>query len=211
MRVRGVALLLLISVASAACASRRTCCPPGAGTPGGRAPVLAVDREAETKAVYVAVLRDLYLRDWLNREIEQFVIDPDVSAFEGGSDLVARERMPEARADTLADFEKPRPGTKLPSDLAPGRPVRWFSRAEFAALPKSSGLNDLGWTAFHERFPGSGGHITLSRVGFSSDRTEALVHAGRWFDSLGGAAQVVRLEKVGGTWQVKKRSTTVVS
>jgi hypothetical protein len=167
-----------------------------------------VDREA--KAVYVVVLRELYGRDWLSREVEQFVVDPDVPAVAGEQYSAPRERLPGVRADTIADFSKPRPANRLPSDLSPGRTVRWFSRADFAALPKASAA-DLGWPAFHEKFPLSGGHITFSHVGFSADGTEALVHTGRWFDSVGGAAQLVHLKKVDGVWQVRRRATTAVS
>jgi hypothetical protein len=213
MRIRGIAIWVVLSLASIACSSRRPCgCPPRGAVPrGGPPPSVAFDREVETKAVYVAVLREMYVRNWVNEEVEQFVIDPDVSAYPGGRDSDARERMSAARPDTHADFERRRPAARVSPDLDPGRPVRWFKSADFATLPKKGGLSDLGWTAFHEKFPRSGGHITLSRVGFSSDGTEALVHAGRWFDGLGGSSQIVRLQKVGGTWQVKNRTTTVVS
>jgi hypothetical protein len=53
--------------------------------------------------------------------------------------------------------------------------------------------------------------VTLSRVGLSADGTEAVVSAGCWFDSLGGAARLVLLRKVGGVWRVHKTAVTVVS
>lgn len=200
MRTQGVALLLVLSVASAACASRRCC----------RRPVgVGFDRVVEAKAVYAVVLNDLYARDWLSREVEQWVIDPEVPAVVDGRDDLVRSRVPTARPDTLADFERPRPSGRVPADLSPGRPVRWFTAADFAALPKSGG--GYGWLAFHEKFPRSPGHITLSHVGFSADGTEALVQPGCWFDSLGGARVIVLLQKVRGIWQVRQRSLTVVS
>lgn len=202
MRNLRIMALLVLSVASAACASRKCCCGPvGAG----------FDREAETKAVYAVLLNDLYARDWLNREIEQWVVDPEIPEVIGGGDDMVRDRVKGARPDTLADLERPRPGGRVPVDLAPGRPVRWFTRAEFAALPSVPVGATHRWTAFHERFPRSPGHITLSHIGFSADGTEALVMPGCWFDSLGGARDIVRLQKVGGAWQVRQRSHLVVS
>lgn len=202
MRCKGVVLLLVLSAASAACASRQC----------GRAPVgVGFDREAETKAVYAAVLNDLYARDWLNREVEQWVIDPEIHAVVGGRNDLVRSRIKDASPDALADFERPRPAGKVPPDLAPGRPVRWFTDADFAALPKAGDGAGYGWAAFHQKFPRSPGHVTLSRIGFSADGTESIVEPGCWFASLGGARSIVRLQKVRGTWQVTQRSQTVIS
>ena len=200
MRTTRIALLLVLSGASAACASSRP----------SRAPErVRFDREAETRAVYAVVLNDLYARDWLNREVQQWVVDPEIPAVVGGRNVMVRDRVPDARPDTLADYERPRSAGRVPADLAPGRPTRWFTDAEFAALPNDG--TGYGWAAFHQRFPGSPGHITLSRIGFSADGTEALVEPGCWFDSLGGARSVVLLKRVGGVWQVKQRSQTAVS
>lgn len=201
MRTRGIVGTLTLSLVVVGCASRR---------PRGGPPAAAFDRTAETKAVYVAVLRDQYATDWVRRPVTQWVVSPDIPAVSGGRADFVRERFPDLRRDTLADYERPRPAGTVPPDLDPGLPVRWFSDAEFAALPKESS-SDLGWTAFHRRFPGSPGHVTLSRVGFSSDGTEALLTSGCWFDGLGGASQLVRLRKIGGIWRVQQTSTTAVS
>lgn len=202
MRAMRIALLLALSVDSAACALRKS---------GGEPVGSRLDREADTKAVYAAILNDLYVRDWLNREVEQWVIDPEVHAVVGGRNDLVRSRIEDARPDTLADFERPRPAGRVPPDFSPGRPVHWFSDADFAALPRAGGGEGYGWTAFHQKFPGSPGHVTLSHIGFSADGTEAIVEPGCWFDSLGGARSIVRLRKVRGSWQVKQRAQTAVS
>lgn len=201
MRALSVALLLVLPVASAACSARRF----GSG-PGG----VAFDRDAETKAVYAQVLNELYARDWVGREIQQWVVDPEVPAVVGGRNDVVRAQVGDAGPDTLADYERPRPAGRVPTDLVAGRPVRWFTRGEFAALPKQDGAGS-GWAAFHETFPGSPGHVTLSHIGFSSDGTEALVQPGCWFDSLGGARSLVRLKKVRGAWRVIQSQQTAIS
>lgn len=201
MRALSVALLLVLPAASAACSARRY----GSGPVG-----VAFDREAETKAVYAQVLNELYARDWVGREVQQWVVDPEVPAVIGGRDELVRARVGDANPDTLADYERSRPAARVPADLAPGRPVRWFTRGEFAVLPKQDGAS-FGWAAFHEKFPGSPGHVTLSRIGFSSDGTEALVQPGCWFDSLGGARSLVRLKKVRGAWRVIQSQQTAIS
>jgi len=202
MRAHAIALLLLLSVTSTACSSACSTCDTVA---------VEFDREAETKAVYVAILSELYARDWQSRAVEQWVIDPEIPASVGGRDELVRQRVWESRPGTIADYERARPAGRVPADLAPGLPVRWFTKADFAALPKSGGAVDLGWTAFHEKFPRSPGHITLSHVGFSADGTEALAHVGCWFDSLGGARRIVRVRKMMGAWQVEQDEQTAVS
>ena len=206
MRTRGIALLLVAASLAPACASRRRRAPSPPTNPG---PV-ALDPAALTRAVYVAVLRDQYFHDWLDRPVTQVAIDPSVAAVTTGADAFVRERFPEVRADALADYARPRPAGTVPRDLDPGVPVRWFSDADFGRLPED-GPNGSRWPAFHRTFPGSPGHITLSRVGLSSDGTEALLTAGCWFDSVGGAAQLVLLRKVRGAWRVAKTSVTAVS
>lgn len=200
MRARAIASWLVLVVGSSACASS-----PRAPGPVG----VAFDRDAETRSVYAAILNDLYARDWLGREVTQWVVDPDVREVRGGRDELVRNRLSDARPDALADFERPRPAARVPADLAPGRPVRWLTNAEFAALPKDG--SGYGWAEFHRRFPGSPGHVTFSRIGFSADGTEAVVEPGCWFDSLGGARTLVRLEKARGTWRVVARAQTAVS
>ena len=61
-------------------------------------------------------------------------------------------------------------------------------------------LND-NWKHFYKSYPGSGGVITLSVVGFNSDRTVAVVWAGVGCGSLCGEWQWHLLEKKDGTWK----------
>lgn len=60
-------------------------------------------------------------------------------------------------------------------------------------------LND-SWQEFYERYPGSGGIIDLSVVGFNNDKTLAVVYAGRSCGSLCGYWSWHLLEKKDGTW-----------
>jgi len=72
---------------------------------------------------------------------------------------------------------------------------------ERSALP--GGLNEC-WKEFYRRFPGSGGYRTISRVGFDSKRTIALIYFGEHNGSLAGHGQIYVLRQDKGKWILKK-------
>lgn len=57
------------------------------------------------------------------------------------------------------------------------------------------------WENFYKRYPGSGGYITLSAVGFNPDKTQAIVYSGSQCGNLCGRWSFHLLEKVGGKWK----------
>jgi hypothetical protein len=58
-----------------------------------------------------------------------------------------------------------------------------------------------GWDAFHKRYPGSGGFLIMSAVGFNKDKTRAIVYTGASCGSLCGSWSFHLLEKVDGSWK----------
>jgi hypothetical protein len=67
------------------------------------------------------------------------------------------------------------------------------------------------WEVFHSKFPGSKGLIGLSRVGFNSDRTQALVHVGFGCDWNCGDSQLIFLRKDKNAWRIEGKVLTSVS
>ena len=57
-----------------------------------------------------------------------------------------------------------------------------------------------GWADFYKRFPGSGGYVEMSAVGFNSDKTLALLYAGHSCGGLCGGGAYHLLKKVDGKW-----------
>jgi len=57
------------------------------------------------------------------------------------------------------------------------------------------------WDSFKSRYPGSGGYITLSAVGFNKDKTLAIVYTGSSCGGLCGSWGFHLLEKVNGKWK----------
>jgi hypothetical protein len=58
-----------------------------------------------------------------------------------------------------------------------------------------------GWREFYKRYPGSGGIINLSVVGFNDDKTLAVVYAGVSCGPLCGEWNWHLLEKKNAAWK----------
>ena len=61
------------------------------------------------------------------------------------------------------------------------------------AVKKAIFRDGRGWESFYEAYPDSGGVFSLSRVGFSPDGRQALVHVGRQWMGRAGGGEVVLL------------------
>ena len=88
-------------------------------------------------------------------------------------------------------------------------PVRMVDQATLDGFSKN-GVEGY-WDLFYKKFPDSQGLITLSRVGFNSTRTQALVYIGNSCGGLCGTGYYVRLDKQGNVWKVTKNSMAWIS
>lgn len=61
----------------------------------------------------------------------------------------------------------------------------------------------FGWDKFYQKYPGSGGFLTFSRVGFNADKTQALVYQSYSCGDLCGGGTYYLLTKENGIWTVK--------
>jgi hypothetical protein len=59
----------------------------------------------------------------------------------------------------------------------------------------------LGWTGFYNRYPDSGGFMTVSAVGFDASRTRAMVYMAISCGGLCGNGEHHLLGKAGGLWR----------
>jgi hypothetical protein len=66
------------------------------------------------------------------------------------------------------------------------------------------------WNWFWTAHPGFQAVVHVSRVGFSSDRTEALVYVSVGCGAFCGHGELVRLSRRDGKWVIAERRTTVV-
>ena len=93
-------------------------------------------------------------------------------------------------------------------DEANRRPLRLLRKfhldESYELLQPGNGGSESGeggWGAFHKRFPGSGGIISMSAVGFNKKKTEAFVWIGFSCGPLCGSWSYRLLEKREGGWR----------
>jgi hypothetical protein len=63
---------------------------------------------------------------------------------------------------------------------------------------------ELQWINYYRRFPDSRGFVMLSRIGFNTERTQALLYVGSRCGPGCGDIHFLLLEKANGTWTTKK-------
>lgn len=171
------------------------------GCVSGRAlPPVEVGPGAE-RDVWAALLRQHYVEG--GTRVVVLEPDVDVSACSWDRPYFADARLWRA---FVAANESPR---AMPRDLDAGVPVAWFSNAEWHALPQDE--VEMGWTAFHERFPGNAGHISLSGVGFSEDGRLALVFGSVGRASLSASGDFFLLRRDARGWRIVDVLTVVMA
>lgn len=84
-----------------------------------------------------------------------------------------------------------------------GMPVFVLSKDEFKNLQGSSRRLKDFWSAFDEKYPEAGAVVMISRVGFNSTHTQAVIEVGYQTGPVGGEGDFVLLEKENGAWKVK--------
>jgi hypothetical protein len=63
---------------------------------------------------------------------------------------------------------------------------------------------ELQWINYYRRFPDARGFIMLSRIGFNTEKTQALLYIGSRCGPGCGDIHFLLLEKVDGVWATKK-------
>jgi hypothetical protein len=103
--------------------------------------------------------------------------------------------------DAIADFD--RVNTRRWLLQAKVRSLKAYKLVSADAIQAFFKDQDLkhSWDAFYKRYPGSGGFLTVTAVGFNRDKTLAVVHSGTTCGSLCGSWALHFLQKVDGEWK----------
>lgn len=102
-------------------------------------------------------------------------------------------------AEMIRDFgEKNRESRAVWPELSRHLPVILLTRKDQEGLFSRRGAD--GWERFDREYPGSGGIITVSRVGLNREGTLALFYMGWACGGLCGNGQLHVLKKEGGVW-----------
>lgn len=112
------------------------------------------------------------------------------------------------QGSTLDSF---RDATNHPAPFSPSFhlpvPYELVAKAEIDAIFKKGGW----WMDFYKKYPDSQGLLTLSRVGYSADRKQAMFHAKNHCGGKCGTGSYVVMEKTNRGWKVAKEVLVWIS
>ncbi|MDQ3745433.1 MAG: hypothetical protein M3444_13715, partial [Acidobacteriota bacterium] len=121
-----------------------------------------------------------------------------------------QRRMPGVRADTLSDYISKSGREERLTDLhGLGMELALVDPYELEKLFATNGVG--GWNLFYQKYPGSSGIISFSRVGFSREHDQAFVNASRWCGGLCGDGWDVILRKTERGWIIEEKRMVWVS
>jgi hypothetical protein len=181
-RTFNIALLMLPLIVLAACA------PGGTSTP--------LDDEY---AVYAALIEDRYLKEG----VDLIVIRDQTTVFPLGPDVTYEQVSQSVPALEEATYDDFLAVNEEPVPLDPSLDLGFdYTLVSLQDLEEFLGGGAWSYDAFYRRFPNSQGLMELSRVGFNSDHTQALVYVANQHALLGGEGYYLLLGKQDGAWQV---------
>jgi hypothetical protein len=120
--------------------------------------------------------------------------------------------LPKLRNDTRSDFwRQSRSRATVRLSTVGGKKVHLLTEAELARIFSEDADPDAGWKSFHAQFPDSAGLMSLSRIGLSKDRRQALVFisVGSWSLAGYGAYYLLAREPTG--WTITAEQVVWVS
>ena len=162
-------------------------------TPVPKADAADIDREEQ--AVYSVVVHSGDGSAVLLRETSSDISNDDPAQ---SLDYI-KSGLPSASKETLNSFiDRNQEHTQLSPDMQLDVEYVLLSDDE----QKSIFTQAEGWDTFYEKYPGSGGYTSLSRVGFNDELDQAVVYAGNMAGPLMGAGFYYLLEKKDGEWRI---------
>ncbi len=157
------------------------------------------DPEEEEYRVYSAVIQARYTRD--DTKLVVIIDQTDLPA----EDLDQRlegdlKETFKLKSDLIENFKAQNQGPQaLKNAFELSLPYQLVTKEEIRKLFQRQGG---GWQEFYEKYPDSQGHITLSRVGFNKQTTQALLYVGNQFGDLAGTGYYYLLSKQDGNWVI---------
>jgi hypothetical protein len=112
--------------------------------------------------------------------------------------------------DVISDFlEQNKDRGALSRSIPTELPKSWLTDSEEAALFKSKDHD--GWKSFYAKYPGAGGIMAFSRVGFNEKRDRALVYSTIGCGWLCGTGHYHLLKKEASKWVLIKNYMAWIS
>jgi hypothetical protein len=174
-----------------------------------------VNVSAESEAVYQSALDQKFAQDGVRLLVIQDVTtgcpayeDPEIRSKIGPDTKsfvqIVSEGMHTAKTSTIENYlESNKSSERIAIHANVGSKYLLVGEKELAQVFRK-GEFDRAWTRFYAKYPNSSGLIFLSKVGFNSDRTQAMLYAGRQCGGLCGSGSYLLLNKRNGKWFVEE-------
>ena len=161
----------------------------------------------EEYEVYSALLREKFLKDCERKLcIDELTFDGDLSESIGTLSFRTGKVMPEMEA--IRDFkDNNKEPSKIESEKISGIDYMVFGAKDYV---KVFDENDEGWDFFHDTYKMEE-IITLSRVGFNADKTQAVLYQSFQAGQLAGQGFYVKMAKVKGNWEIEEEHSLWIS
>lgn len=159
-------------------------------------------------AVYAALLKEIAI----DKETTQIVIEEntEIKDLMGIDTKALLKELSPLRQEAISDFEsKNKQPCRLTNEFNLKVKVILISKREIEEISENR-IRD-GWEVFHQKYPTAGAILTLSRVGFNEDGTQALIYVAYACGGLCGQGQYILLTKREAGWKVEKRLGTWIS
>jgi hypothetical protein len=164
--------------------------------------------DVEEQAVYAAALENLYAAPAYVL-LSTSATDPVGVENTAGTLAYVLDNLPGVDETTVQDFSaRNSQETPIETGMQIGAPYTLLTRQEMSDLFSE---NQNGWDVFYAQHADTPGITSLSRVGFNTDLTQALVYVGTQSHWLSGTGYYLLLEKVDGLWSVVRGVMTWIS
>ncbi len=181
-----------------------------------------VDVSAEIEAVYQSVLDREFKKDGVTRLVIQDATtgcplyeDRETRIKFGPANKsfaeIVSEGLRTAETSTIENYlESNKTSERIAIHSDRGNKFVLVGEKELATLFREDEF-DRAWTRFYAKYPKSSGLVFLSKIGFNTDYTQAMIYAGRQCGGLCGSGSYLVLNKKNGVWIVESRMGLWVS
>lgn len=119
-----------------------------------------------------------------------------------------RDGLPGISNSTIENFvERNGQSSQLSADMQLGVDYVLLTENELASITSQPNWHEI----LQERYPGSGGYLIFSRVGFNAALDQAVVYVGQVAGPMMGSGSYYLLEKQSGEWVIKGQTMIWIS
>lgn len=154
--------------------------------------------------IYSAVIKQYYLQS----DTKQLIIEERTFRYDFASDDEPWKDKPKGVTidqSAVEDYEAKNSRQWLLNKASFKLPVKFNLITDLDLKAIFHGhWGELEWIAYYRKYPDSRGFVMVSRIGFNTERTQALIYVGSRCGPRCGDIHFLLLEKANGSWTTKK-------